>query len=336
MKSSLIAACLLALMRPVPAAADVTVLLCEPYGRYGLLVPQGHISVYFDRICADSPARLRGCHPGEAGAVVSRYNGIAGLDWIAMPLIPWLYAVDRAADVPEHADRARVEALRNAYREANFRDLVPDAPGGKPPKGNWYQLVGSTYDRRIVAYTLRTTVEQDAAMMEFLNTGPNRSRWNWVLHNCADFVQDLVNRYHPGAMKTSAIGDLGLTTPKQVVKSLVKFCGRRPDLELRGFVISQIPGSRKATRAPRGVLESLVMKPMYLVPLVIVQPWVPVALAGGYLVDGRFNPHQGVTMTYEPGALEGWALAAATAASDASASPSDPATPLPSSRIEWK
>jgi hypothetical protein len=334
MKSALVAvACVLSMMRPVAAGADATIFLCEPYGRLASLAPQGHISVYFDRICADSPTAVRDCLPGETGVVVSRYSGIAGVDWIAMPLIPWLYAVDRAADVPEKVDKVQVEALRNAYRESHLRALAPDARGGKVPKGNWYQLVGSSYDRRIVAYTIKTTPEQDALAVRTLNGRPNRSEWNWALHNCADFVQDLVNLYYPGAMKTSAIGDLGLTTPKQIVKSLVKYAERRPELELRAFFISQIPGNRKASGSPKGVLESLVLKPVYLVPLAVVQPWVPVALAGGYVVDGRFNTTKRAVGAYDPSTVEDWARA--TAASAAAAAPTaQPDLIAPSPRLD--
>ncbi|HUX28541.1 MAG TPA: hypothetical protein VMV39_07125, partial [Terracidiphilus sp.] len=62
----------------------------------------------FEHICAESPIKLRACHPGELGAVISRYQGIDGYDWIAMPLIPYLYSVENASDVPDHVDRDAV------------------------------------------------------------------------------------------------------------------------------------------------------------------------------------------------------------------------------------
>jgi hypothetical protein len=326
MKTALVAAaCVLSMLRSDPAGADVTVFLCEPYGQFGFLVPQGHIALYFDRICADSPTALRACLPGETGVVISRYLKVAGLDWMAMPLIPWLYAVDRAADVPPIVDKAQVAAMRNAYREAHLREYVPNARDGRIPNGNWYQLVGAAYDRRIVAFTINTTSEQDELVMRTLNDEPNRSRFNWALRNCADFVQDIVNLYYPGAMKTSAVSDLGLTTPKQVVKSLVKYCDRRPELALRSFFIAQIPGSRKASGSPKGVLESLVKEPVYLVPLVVIQPWVPVALAGGYVVGGRFNTKKTAVGSYDPPVVEDWARAASSSAA-ASAPAAAPAT----------
>ena len=38
------------------------------------------------------------------GIVLSRYDGVDGSDWIAIPLVPYLYAVERPEDVPLFAD----------------------------------------------------------------------------------------------------------------------------------------------------------------------------------------------------------------------------------------
>ena len=89
----------------------------EPYGFFGTLNPTGHNAIYFERICAETPVKLRRCGPGELGAVISRYQGIDGYDWVAIPLIPYLYSVENAADVPAHVDHDTVVELRNHYRE---------------------------------------------------------------------------------------------------------------------------------------------------------------------------------------------------------------------------
>ena len=54
----------------------------------------GHAAVYLSGVCAESPIVLRKCAPGELGAVISRYDGVHGYDWLAVPLIPYLYAVE--------------------------------------------------------------------------------------------------------------------------------------------------------------------------------------------------------------------------------------------------
>src|ERR1700691_6545424 len=95
------------------ARADVAVLLEEPYSYDGAFAGTGHAAVYLSRVCAEPPLLLRRCAPGEFGAVISRYDGIAGHDWIAIPLIPYLYAVDNPENVPLSADAKLVDFLRN-------------------------------------------------------------------------------------------------------------------------------------------------------------------------------------------------------------------------------
>src|ERR1039457_6240736 len=80
-------------------ASSATLLLEEPYGRMGFFTATGHAAVYLSGVCADSPLVLRPCAPGETGVVISRYDAIGGYDWLAIPLIPYLYAVDRPQDV---------------------------------------------------------------------------------------------------------------------------------------------------------------------------------------------------------------------------------------------
>src|ERR1700758_1084225 len=83
----------------VAAGAQAALLMEEPYGFFGTLNPTGHTAIYFARICADTPVKLRRCEPGELGSVISRYQGIAGYDWVAMPLIPYLYSVEDISEV---------------------------------------------------------------------------------------------------------------------------------------------------------------------------------------------------------------------------------------------
>src|SRR5271169_2233048 len=91
-----------------PARADVTVLLEEPYAVDGELAGTGHTAVYLSNVCASSPTVLRRCEPGETGVVLSRYHHIGGYDWLATPLLPYLYAVERPEDIPLIAD-AKIE-----------------------------------------------------------------------------------------------------------------------------------------------------------------------------------------------------------------------------------
>src|SRR5580698_10024074 len=93
------------------ARADVTLLLEEPFGTFGGMNPTGHASIYLSRVCAASPTLLRRCNPGEQGVVISRYHRVSGYDWIAIPLFPYLYAVDRQSEVPSTVNAEDVAAL---------------------------------------------------------------------------------------------------------------------------------------------------------------------------------------------------------------------------------
>src|SRR6202051_231189 len=82
------------------AQSSATLLLEEPYGGMGFFTATGHAAVYLSGVCAETPLVLRRCSPGETGVVISRYDGVGGYDWVAIPPIPYLYAVHRPGDVP--------------------------------------------------------------------------------------------------------------------------------------------------------------------------------------------------------------------------------------------
>src|ERR1700679_3258059 len=131
------------------AHASVALLMEEPYGAFGAVNPTGHAAVYFNHICAESHISLRPCHDGEYGVVISRYHKIDGYDWLAIPLVAYLYAVDSPNDVPKTVDKEQVAALRDAYRKQHLLDLAPNNRQGGTPKGEWTELVGSSFDRTI-------------------------------------------------------------------------------------------------------------------------------------------------------------------------------------------
>src|SRR5260370_7123155 len=84
----------------------------EAYVLFGGLIPNGDAVMYLNHICAESPTRLRPCRAGEPGAVIRRYHKIDGYDWLAIPLVPYLYALARVRDVPSSADAALEARLR--------------------------------------------------------------------------------------------------------------------------------------------------------------------------------------------------------------------------------
>lgn len=285
------------------ARANVAVLLEEPYSYDGALAGTGHTAIYLTRVCAATPVTLRRCNPGEHGVVISRYNRIAGYDWVAIPLIPYLYAVEYPEDIPIYADPKLETFLRDQYRRTHLEQIAPDAPGGETPKGDWYELIGSSYDRTNYGFEIETTPEQDDALIGWLNSRPNRASYKAVSRNCADFVREVLDFYYPHSVARASIADLGVSTPKHAAKSLARYGKRHPDLEFTRFVIPQVPGSIKRSRPVRGVLESVFRAKKYVVVLAAFHPLVAGGVLSADLIGDRFNPARNspvFSLTREP------------------------------------
>lgn len=268
--------------------AQAALLLEQPYGVYGLLNPTGHNAIYFQRICAATPVKLRRCRPGELGSVVSRYEGIDGYDWVAMPLIPYLYSVEQAGEVPIRVNHREVVQMRDRYREVHFHPIGLDSSGGSWVPDGWTQLVGAAYERRIYAFRFNTTREQDDKVIERLNSEPNRSHFHMVTRNCADFSRTVLNIYFPRRFHRSIFPDFGITTPKQIAANLVRYARRHPDLDLAVFEIPQIPGFRHFSQKNKDVAESFITT-AYAVPIVLINPYVAGGLFVDYLARGRYR-----------------------------------------------
>ena len=286
----------------VRAHAAATLLLEEPYSVDGTFAGTGHVALYLNRVCADSPFVLRRCGPGEQGVVISRYHGIAGYDWFAIPLIPYLYAVELPEQVPLYADPKLVAFLRNEYRRKHLAGIIPDGPSGEPPDGPWVQLVGSSYDRTSYAFEIETTPERDDELIRRLNASQNRGAYRLLSNNCADFVREVVNFYYPGALHRSVIADFGVTTPKQIAKCLAHYSKHRPQLQSSRFIIPQVPGTIKRSRPVRGVVEGAFKAKKYMAPLLVWHPAIVGCFAAAYFTGstgfdpGRhalvFDPHR--------------------------------------------
>jgi hypothetical protein len=287
---------LLFLGAAAPARADVAILLEEPYSYDGAFAGTGHAAVYLTRVCAASPTTLRRCQPGEPGVVVSRYHRVGGYDWIAVPLYPYLYAVEKPESIPLFADGKLEAALRDRYRRRYLEDVVPDEESGETPGGDWYELIGSAYDRTLYGFQIETSAAQDDKFIAAYNSRPNRMSYKLVTANCADFVREAINFYYPKAVKRGLIADLDVSTPKHVAKSLVQFSKKHPGLQFTVFVIPQVPGTIRRSRPVRGVVESVFKAKKYELPLLALHPVVAGGLAAAYLAGGSFNPNQHALM----------------------------------------
>ena len=271
------------------AHASVALLMEEPFGQFGAFNPTGHASVYLNHICAASPTELRACQPGEYGVVISRYHKIDGYDWIAIPIIPYLYAVDDVSEIPLSVNKQQEFALRDTYRRAHLEALAPDRRHRRAPGGEWIQLVGASYDRTIHGFQVDSTAEQDQRFIAIFNDRSNDAHFNLFFHNCADFSRAVLDIYLPHAIHRNFIADVGLTTPKQVARSLVKYGKDHPEVEMSAFVIPQVPGSVPRSHPVDGVAESLVKSKKYLLPLAVLSPEVAGGVVVAYLAEGRMK-----------------------------------------------
>jgi len=271
------------------AHASVALLMEEPYGDFGAMNPTGHSAIYLNHICAASPTELRPCRPGESGVVISRYHKVGGLDWVAIPLIPYLYAVEDVTQVPQSVDKAQVAALRDAYRRKHLLELAPNGSDGRTPKGEWTELVGESYLRTIHGFEVVSTAEQDERFIALFNDRRNTGHFNILVHNCADFSRVVMDIYLPNAIHRSVVADLGITTPKQVARSLVQYGQKHPEVEMSAFVIPQVPGTIKRSKPVDGVAQSLVKSKKYVIPMTILTPELTGGLVVAYMAEGRMK-----------------------------------------------
>jgi len=269
-------------------SAQAALLLEQPYGVFGTLNPTGHAAIYMEHVCAETPVRLRLCRPDELGAVISRYKGIEGYDWVAIPLIPYLYSVDDPDQAPTRADQTTVNRLREHYRETRFGQWGDHLPKGNFFYDGWVELVGTAYDRRTYAFRFETTREQDEQVIARFNARPNRSHFNILFNNCADFDRLILKVYFPGKFNRTIFPDAGITTPKRLAYGLVQYAKKHPEMRLTVLEIPQVPGYRRKSHADRGVTESI-LTDGYVIPIVILNPYVAGGLLTDYLLRGRYR-----------------------------------------------
>lgn len=270
------------------SSGQAALLMEEPYGFFGTVNPTGHTAIYFAHICAETPTTLRRCEPGELGAVVSRYSDIGEYDWVAIPLIPYLYSVEEISSVPEHVDKQTVNRLRAKYHEAHLLSLGADVPRGGFFSGGWTELIGVAYERRMYAFRFNTTPEQDDAFIARMNGKKNRSHFQLLFNNCSDFSRTVLNEYFPRTFRRSFFPDAGMTTPKQITYKLERYARKHPEMQLEIFEIPQVPGYRHLSRANKSISESLITTG-YAVPIAVLNPYLAGGLFVDYVVRGRYH-----------------------------------------------
>jgi hypothetical protein len=84
---------------------------------------------------------------------------------------------------------------------------------------------------------------------------------------------------------------LGISTPKQMAKTLVQFSAAHPELALSRFIIPQVPGDIARSKAVHRVVGSFLESKKYIVPSV-ASPIFAGCVAVAYFASGggRFDP----------------------------------------------
>ena len=278
----------LVLLSPACCHAQAALLMEEPYGFFGTVNPTGHTAMYFAHICAETPTTLRRCEPGEMGAVISRYGNIDHYDWLAIPLIPYLYSVEEGATVPERVDRATVTQLRNEYYEKHLMNLGGHVSRGNFWHGGWSQLIGAAYERRVYAFRFETTQAQDDTLIELMNDKRNVSHFQLLFNNCSDFSRWVLNQYFPRTFRRGVFPDAGMTTPKQIAHKLETYAKKHPEMQLQIYEIPQVPGNRRSSRANKSISESLITT-AYAIPITIVNPYLAGCLFADYILRSHYQ-----------------------------------------------
>ena len=265
------------------ARAGVTVFIESPINFLGHVSSTGHAAILIDRLCSDDHIHIRLCRAGETGIVISRYKGINGYDWLAMPPGAYLFAVDSPDEIPAWSTIEKVRRLREDYRGEHVRSFVKD-----PPENGWVQLLGASYRRKIICIHVQTSAAQDERLMRWLNGHPDRTHFNFFFRNCADFARQELNVLFPGSVHRNFVFDLGMTTPKQVESGLHRYAMRHPKLRFQIYELPQAPGNIPRSGHLYGVTESFVKTKPYLIALAIINPIGIGSIAALGIADHRY------------------------------------------------
>jgi len=280
------------------ASADAGILLNESLDTsVARITGSGHSAIYLSRICPDnSPTKMRLCRPGEQGSVLSNYTTLGEdqpYEWNIVPLSVFLYGVEDPRNRPLVSSKEIKAALEERYRQKYLADICTGKECLTSHGAEWREMVGATLERSLYMFIVKTSVEQDKALIAEFNVLPNVNHFNGMTRNCADFSRRVMNFYFPRAVSPDYINDFFMTTPKAVAHSLTRYASQHPELDLRVLHFAQVPGTIKRSYECRSGTEEIYHSKKFLIPLgVFAWQGIPAAFST-YALTGRFNPeHQ--------------------------------------------
>jgi len=280
------------------ASADAGIVLNESLDTsVARITGTGHSAIYLSRICPDnSPTKMRMCRPGEQGSVLSNYTTFdesRPYEWNIVPLSIYLYGVEDPQNRPLVSSKEIKAALEERYREKYLTAICEGKACLTSNGAEWREMVGATLERSLYMFVVKTSVEQDRALVAEFNSLPNVNHFNPLTRNCADFARRVMNTYFPHAVSPDYINDFFITTPKAVTHSLTRYAAQHPELDLRVLHFTQVPGTIKRSYECRSGTEQIYHSKKFLIPLgVFAWQGIPAAFST-YVLTGRFNPeHQ--------------------------------------------
>lgn len=277
-----------------PAYADVGVLLNESLDTsFARISGSGHSAIYFSRICAESPVKLRLCRPDEQGSVMSNYTTLGEdqpFEWNIVPLSIYLYGVEDPQNRPLFGSQKIKHALEERYREKFLSGYCDSATCRTSNKAEWREMVGATLSRSIYIFVVDTSVDQDRALIAEFNARPNQNHFNGITRNCAEFSRRVINTYFPHAARADYLNDFGLITPKAIARSFTHYGEHHPETRLRVLHFAQLPGTIKRSTEARSGTEQMYHSKKLLVPMLLFADHALPFMVASYALTGRFNP----------------------------------------------
>ncbi len=276
------------------ARADIGVVLADPTTiGASRFTHAGHSLVYLSGVCAESPVRARLCGPGEQGSIVTTYPDFREdepYSWNMVPVSLYLQGSLDAGKRLLYTSQPEKNALQDHARRGF---LAPVCTGTYcPPLMHtyWRDLVGATAVRDVWLFSVRSTREQDEQAVAWLNGNNNRNRYNTFTNNCADFSRKFLDAIFPHAVHRDVLNDLGMTSPKAVMRSFTHWARKQPALGFRAMHFAQQPGSFPRGGLARSGTEAGIHTKAYLLPAALIGDH---EIAGSffvaYFLTGRFS-----------------------------------------------
>ena len=280
------------------ASADAGVVLNESLDTsVARITGSGHSAIYLSRICPDnSPVKMRLCRPGEQGSVLSNYTTLGEdqpYEWNIVPLSIYLYGVEDPDNRPLVSSKTIKAALEERYRKNYLAGICEGERCRTSNSAEWREMVAATLERSMYMFVVKTSVEQDRALIAEFNSLPNVNHFNGMTNNCADFTRRVLNTYYPHAVKTDYLNDFFMTSPKAAARTFTHYAQEHPELDLRVMHFSQVPGTIKRSSECRSGTEQIYHSKKLAIPLAVFA-WQSIpAVTASYVITGRFNPeHQ--------------------------------------------